>query len=242
MKTVLVAGSEYHRIDVVVDRYRDETIKDTTRTRRSKAARTIRRRIDDRDVPLKRNWSNFLSLADNKADLAHFWSEELCSQAPVDKEIVFAGGFRDELEVKSSTGATDLGPLMKSGTSKKRLHIPVNAVFNKLTRGSAASFHAFTVCHTTSYIANHTKRSPWKIFKEHHGFLKNLGIGELTEETLKYSETFLTEETLKYSETFVCRIYNVYRTDYIDAARLLVFSKTGSQKQSPQQVMRSVFT
>ena len=205
----------------MVDRYRDETIKDTTRTRCSKAARTIRRRIEDRDVPLQRNWSNFLSLADNKADLAHFLSEELCSQAPVDKEIVVAGGFRDELAVKSSTGATDLGPLMKSGTSKKRLHIQVDAVFNKLTRCSAALFHAFTVCHTTSYIANHTKRSSWKIFKVHLGFLKNLGIGELT------------EETLKYSETFVCRIYNVYITDSIDAERLLLFSKTWSQKQSP---------
>ena len=29
-----------------------------------------------------------------------FLSGELCSQAPVDKEIVVAGGFRDELEVK----------------------------------------------------------------------------------------------------------------------------------------------
>ena len=27
VKTVLKAGSEYHRIDVVVDRYRDETMK-----------------------------------------------------------------------------------------------------------------------------------------------------------------------------------------------------------------------
>ena len=35
-KTVLKAGSEHHRIDVVFDRYRDETIKGTTRTRRSK--------------------------------------------------------------------------------------------------------------------------------------------------------------------------------------------------------------
>ena len=125
MKTVLAAGSEYHKIDVVVDRYRDERIKDTTRTQCSKAARTIKRRIEGRDVPLKRNWSNVLSMADNKADLAHFLSEELCSQAPVDKEIVVAGGFRHELEVKASTGVTDLGPLMKSGTSKKRLHIPL---------------------------------------------------------------------------------------------------------------------
>ena len=108
---MLKADSEYHRMDVVFDRYRDETIKGTTRTRRSKTARPIRRLVEGRYVPLPKNWSNFLSLADNKADLAHFVSEELCSQPPVDKEIVVAGGFRDELEVTSSTGATDLGPL-----------------------------------------------------------------------------------------------------------------------------------
>ena len=76
------------------------------------------------------------------------------------------------------------------------------------------AFHALTGCDTTSYIANHTKRSSWKIFKEHHGLLNKLGIGELT------------EATIKSSETFVCRIYNVHRTYYIDAARHLLFSKT----------------
>ena len=93
------------------NRYREETIKGTTRTRRSKTARPIRRHVEGRDVHLPKNWSNCLSVADNKADLAHFLSEELCLQAPVDKEMVVAGGFRDELEVKSSTGATDLGSL-----------------------------------------------------------------------------------------------------------------------------------
>ena len=221
--------------------------------------------------PYKRTGRIFchLSLADNKADLAHFLSEELCSQAHVDKEIVVAGGFRDELEVKSSTGATDLGPLkstheegdtklvlhavhsqclmvvvfsrdtdvllllvshfqrmqcqhlwMKSGTSKKRRYIPINAVFNKLPSGSASSLlavHALTGCDTTSYIANHTKPSGHhgRPSKKHHGLLKNLGIGELT------------DDTIQYSETFVCKIYNVYRTDSIDAARHLLFSKRG---------------
>ena len=100
----------------------------------------------------------------------------------------------------------------------KQRYIPIDAVFNKLTRGSVASllaFHALTGFDITSYIANHTTRSSWKIFKEHHDVLKNLDICDLT------------EETIKYSETFVCRIYNVYRTDSIDAARLLLFSKTG---------------
>ena len=107
---------------------------------------------------------------------------------------------------------------MKSRTSKKWRYIPIDAVFNKLPRGSTSSliaFHALTGCDTTSYIANHTKRSSWKIFKEHHGLLKNLGICELT------------DYTIQSSETFVCRIYNVHRTDCIDAARHLLFSKTG---------------
>ena len=83
------------------DRYREETIKGATRTRRTKTARPIRRLIEGREVPLPKNWTNFLSLADNKVDLAQFLSEELCSQEPVDKEIVVAWGFREQLQVRS---------------------------------------------------------------------------------------------------------------------------------------------
>ena len=35
------------------------------------------------------------------------------------------------------------------------------------------------------------------------------------------------------SETFVCRIYNLHRTDSIDAARHLLFSKTGNPEYGP---------
>ena len=267
VRAVLKAGSNYQRVDVVFDRYREETIKGATRIRRTKAARPIRRLVEGRDVPLPKNWTNFLSLPDNKVDLAHFLSEELCSQAPDDKDIIVAGGFREELEVRSSKTTTDLSQLratheeadtrlvlhavhsrfntvvvssrdtdvlvllvshfphvkcehlwMMSGTTKKRRYIPINAVFNNLPRDSATTllpFHALTGCDTTSYIANHTKRSAWKVFKEHHQLLINLGIGELT------------EETIRSSETFVCRIYDVHKTDSIDAARHILFSKTG---------------
>ena len=68
----------------------------------AKAHGPIRRVVEGRNVPLPKNWPNFLSLADNKADLAHFLSEQLYLQAPIDKEILVAGGFRDELMVKSS--------------------------------------------------------------------------------------------------------------------------------------------
>ena len=111
VKTVIKAVSEYYIIDVAFDKFKDETTKGTIRMRRSKEARPIRRLVEYRVLPLPKDWSNFLSLADNKTDLAHFLSEELCSQAPVDKQIVVSVGFRDELDVKSSTGATDLGPM-----------------------------------------------------------------------------------------------------------------------------------
>ena len=77
VRAVLTAGSNYQRVDVVFDRYREETIKGATRTRRTKAARPIRRLVEGRDVPLPKTWTNFLSLPDNKVDLAHFLSEEL---------------------------------------------------------------------------------------------------------------------------------------------------------------------
>ena len=273
VRAVLKAGSKYQRVDIVFDRYREETIKSPTRTRRTKAARPIRRLVEGRDVPLPKNWTNFLSLPDNKADLAHLLSEELCSQAPDAKEIVVAGGFRDELEVRSSKTTTDLTQLratheeadtrlvlhavhsqfhtvvvssrdtdvllllvshfprvqcehlwMMSGTTKKRQYIPIDAVFNSLPAESATSllpFHALTGCDTTSYIANHTKRSAWKVFKEHYPLLRHVGIGELT------------EETLQSSETFVCRLYAGHKTDSVDAARHILFCKTGKPEAMP---------
>ena len=89
-------GKNYKRIDVVFDRYRDDTIKAGTSTQRTQAARPIRRVIESRDVPLPRNSANFLLLSENKADLGHFLSEDLCSQATSEQEIVVAGGFKDE--------------------------------------------------------------------------------------------------------------------------------------------------
>ena len=71
ISTIQKVCSRYQWIDVF-DRYREETIKCTTRTSDKKAARPIRRIIGGRDVPLRRNWNNFLYLAGNKADLSNF--------------------------------------------------------------------------------------------------------------------------------------------------------------------------
>ena len=249
VKTVLKTGERYQSIYIVFDRYRKETIKGSTRTRRSKSTRPIRRVVESRNVPLPKNWPNFLSLADNKADLADFLSEQLYLQAPTDKEILVAGGFRDELMVKSTQDITDVTPFkstheeadtrlvlhaihcqfntvvvasrdtdvllllvyhfqrmscehlwMMCGTSKKRRYIPIEHVFNNQPTGSVSTllaFHALTGCDTTSYIANHSKRTSWRVFKEHRELLNGLGIGELTGQKIKSSEAFL------------CRLYNV---------------------------------
>ncbi|KAK6191042.1 hypothetical protein SNE40_002791 [Patella caerulea] len=92
------SGTSYDRIYSVFDR----SIKSQTRQRRSQTTRPIRRVVEGRDVPLPHSWTNFIALPDNKAGLARFLSEELLGNAPHDIEIVVAGGFADEKEVKSS--------------------------------------------------------------------------------------------------------------------------------------------
>ena len=111
---------------------------------------------------------------------------------------------------------------MLSGTAKKRQYIPIDAVVNSLPKHSAANllpFRALTGCDATSYFANHTKKSSWKVFKEHHQLLQNLRIGELT------------QETIRSAEAFVCRIYDV-QTDSVDAARHMLFTRTGKSEPS----------
>ena len=116
---------------------------------------------------------------------------------------------------------------MISGTSKKRRYIPIDAVFNNLPRNSYTAlipFHALAGYDTTC-LTNHTKQSSWKVFKEHHNLLKNLGIGEHTQETISWQRhssaecRMCTEQTLSLQHDICC------------SPRLL------NQKQSHQQVM-----
>ena len=118
---------------------------------------------------------------------------------------------------------------MMSGTSKKRRYMPIVSVFNNLPRNSYTALiplNALTGYDITSCFANQTKQSSLKVFKEHHNPLKNLGIGRLK------------KEIIKYVEAFVCRMYNVHRTDSVVTARHMLFSKTYiNQKQCHRQVM-----
>lgn len=93
------------------DRYREKSIKASTRIRRSRNVRAIRRVIEGRLVPLPSNWQAFLALGDNKDDLARFLSEELIARAPEHKVIVVSGGFKDEGEVQCSDSTVNVDGL-----------------------------------------------------------------------------------------------------------------------------------
>lgn len=95
------------RADVVFDRYEAHTIKDTTRILRTGKTRPIRRKVDNRDVPLPVNWRQFIDLPENKQDLEHFLSMELIRQAKStqpNREVVTSGGFHDRMAVETSRG------------------------------------------------------------------------------------------------------------------------------------------
>ena len=209
-----------------------------------------------------------------KLTFARFLSEQLIIQAPeTDKEIVTAGGFKDELEVRSSRGTTELLCLnatneeadtrldlhamnftsdavivsardtdvlvilishfhrmqcnelwMKSGTFKKQKYIPIHEVACRLPTNSLQAlipFHALTGCDTTSYISGHTKASAWKVFKEHHALLQNLG------------EDNFNEEDIKNAEKFICYLYNASNASTVNEARHILFYKKGKPEALP---------
>ncbi|CAG9814726.1 unnamed protein product [Phaedon cochleariae] len=75
-KRIEAYSSQYDEVHVVFDRYRYLSVKADTRKHRGKGFAPVRRVIKNEGVPLPKNWSSFLALSENKADLARFLSEE----------------------------------------------------------------------------------------------------------------------------------------------------------------------
>ena len=119
----LNCGRFCHRIDVLFDRYRDLSIKSSTRDQRNKKRRRpVRRVIEEINMPLPNDWASFMALSDNKADYDRFLSEELIMQAPEWKEIVVSRGFVDELDIRSSKTSSNLNHL-KSNHERKLIDV-----------------------------------------------------------------------------------------------------------------------
>jgi len=58
-------------------------------------------------VPLPKNWSAFIALGDNKADMERFLPEKLVTCLPPSLTVVVAGGFDDAEVVTSSNPSVD---------------------------------------------------------------------------------------------------------------------------------------
>jgi hypothetical protein len=108
---VLRKGVRFRRIDVVFDRYRTQSIKSETRKKKSKFVQPIRRVIENRNVPLPSNLPSFLSLPENKEDLAFFLATELIRQSPEGKVVVTGGGFISEDQADSNDNSQNLDNL-----------------------------------------------------------------------------------------------------------------------------------
>ena len=109
---VINVGENADRIDIVFDRYISSSIKSTTRTKRGTNKRPIRRIISRGDLPLPQTWANFISLGENKADLAKYLSDYLVvNHASITNhnncELVTGGG-RGGFRVRPVSRVTDV--------------------------------------------------------------------------------------------------------------------------------------
>ena len=109
--SALYQGKSYERIDIVFDRYCENSIKESTRSKRTTNQRPIRKQLDDRTVSVPHDWANYMASPENKSDYADFLSTKIKKNAPYAKEMVTAGGFKDELEVWASCDNTDVSEL-----------------------------------------------------------------------------------------------------------------------------------
>lgn len=87
---------------------------------------------------------------------------------------------------------------MKAGTSKKPKYIPIHFVtakFDAHILSGLPAFHSLTESDTTSFLAGHSKKSCWNVYKDNHDLLSNLGKGNLS------------DQTSAAAETFICKVY-----------------------------------
>ena len=113
VNSVFAMGKKFERVDVTFDRYQQDSIKTGTRMKRTRGSRPIRRVIENQNVPLPDKWTNFLSLGENKANLAEFLSQQLMTNAVsiAPTTLVVAGGFAQITDVKSSDPEMDTSSL-----------------------------------------------------------------------------------------------------------------------------------
>ncbi|CAC5386257.1 unnamed protein product [Mytilus coruscus] len=104
-----------HRLDVIWDEYRQDSLKASTRGKRGKG---IRRRVQA-DSTIPGNWESFLRIDDNKTELFAYLAEQLLTLTPSDQTTVVSTKGR---EVCTSSGAvsTYISGILACDSSKQR--------------------------------------------------------------------------------------------------------------------------
>jgi uncharacterized LabA/DUF88 family protein len=115
------------RVDVMLNCYDGFSIKDDKRTARTKTKKTIRKIIDDGETHLPSDWSMFISLKDNKANLAQFLAVYLVERSKTaNYYVVTAGGISDRINVLISSDISIEG--LQSNHEEADTRIIVHAI------------------------------------------------------------------------------------------------------------------
>ena len=125
------------RIDILFDTYVEMSMKDAARMKRNVKKRHIRKNIDRGDLALPQVWGNFISLPENKADLANFLSEYMIQHGQEllpNCELVTSGGFKEPTSSTSMENLTHLTCNHEEADTRIILHAcdAVSKSFNRL--------------------------------------------------------------------------------------------------------------
>ena len=130
------------RVDVVLDQYKEASIKSNSRAMRTKGIKPIRRLVDSREVKLPCNWKGFMALDDNKKNLAEFLSNELLKVETKEHcEIVVSGGFSDIKRVGTTSTINTHGPSLSSTQEEADTRIILHVV-----EAAGSGFERIIIC------------------------------------------------------------------------------------------------
>lgn len=83
---------------------------------------------------------------------------------------------------------------MKAGTSTKQKYIPIHFVapqFNNYFLSSLPAFHSLTGSDPIYFLASHTKKSSWSVFKEYNNLLSTFDKGQFSDQICGDLESFI---------------------------------------------------
>ena len=116
-------------LHVVFDKYLESSIKRQTRVKRGDNQCGIKYRLQS-DLPVPPNWKQFLSIAENKANLADYYSDYLNENAGMalrDRQTLFIGGGQDDKAIKVTNSGNYSVRLLKSNQEEADTRICLHA-------------------------------------------------------------------------------------------------------------------